>query len=199
MANVDKAYGLVPVKGYGSAWNGETMECVALSSYATALYVGDPVVIAGSGDAEGRPSIERAVGTEGVVSTAIYGVIVGFEPTSRSSLDSSKAGAASTTRIVQVAPAFPSVFFKVNPNAGVQPDDIGSHFDLVDGGEEDVALGRSGFELAAASAGTTALQVKLVRFVRRADNEIVSGEDTAGIDCIVTFQESSWFGQGTGV
>ena len=74
MANVDTPFGLKPVRDAGSAPYNDGVEMFYIpASDGTALYVGDPVIRAGSGDAAGVPSATRAAATG-----AITGVVVGF-------------------------------------------------------------------------------------------------------------------------
>ncbi len=74
MANANVPSGLTPVKNLnGSPWNGQANIYSIATSYATALYIGDPVVSSGTADANGVPGIAIYGGTG-----AIRGVIVGF-------------------------------------------------------------------------------------------------------------------------
>ncbi len=194
MANVNTGYGLIPVKSLGGS-DVQLIECVALATYNTALFVGDPVIRAGSGDVSGRASIQIAVG--GGTTTNFLGVIVGFAPQNPDSLGSHQ-GTAGTTRIALVYPALPHAVFRVNASGstGANPDDIGLGFDLVSGTGSSLT-GKSTWQLDMgedANAGaTTGRNCILVGFVNRADNEIgVIATDTTGIDCLVTFQESVW-------
>ena len=201
MANVNTGYGLVPIRSIGG-WNGETITCVALAAYGTALYVGDPVLLGGDG-LGAYPSVIIAIGSEGTESENIYGVITGFEPTDPDSLNV-LYGAASTARTVHVVPALPHTLFRVNASntTGPNPADLGLNFDLVSGAGSTLT-GKSGWQLDVgedSNAGaTTGRQMRLESFVNRPDNEIgASGTDTAGIDCIVSFFESHWIA-GAGV
>lgn len=82
MANATGAFGLRPVRHLnGSPWNGQTIPVYVSSSYATALFVGDPVVFSDTlaeKDTTGRyQTINKSTGLDGII---IAGVIVGFEP-----------------------------------------------------------------------------------------------------------------------
>lgn len=74
MANANRPSGFTPV-GYlnGSAYNGAGRIYSIAASYGTALYIGDPVISAGSADSFGIPTIAIG-GTTG----ALRGVIVGL-------------------------------------------------------------------------------------------------------------------------
>ena len=44
MANIDAPFGLIPTRHLnGTDWNGQTEKCYVHASYATALFIGDPV------------------------------------------------------------------------------------------------------------------------------------------------------------
>lgn len=75
MANSNRASGFTPVQYLnGAPWNGQTRLYSIIATYATALYVGDPVVSSGTADAGGIAGINIGVGTgalRGVI-TALY-------------------------------------------------------------------------------------------------------------------------------
>lgn len=82
MGNATGAFGLKPIRHIsGAPWNGATVKCYISASYATALYIGDPVLFSptlAEKDTTGRyPTINKSAGTAG---TLVRGVIVGFEP-----------------------------------------------------------------------------------------------------------------------
>jgi len=82
MANDTGAFGLRPVmKKDGSPWNGQTQPCYISSAYATAMYIGTPVLLSptlAEKDTTGRyQTVNVSTGADGAV---IWGVIVGFEP-----------------------------------------------------------------------------------------------------------------------
>lgn len=74
MANANRPSGFTPVQYLnGSPWNGQARMYAIAASYGTALYIGDPVISAGSANSDGVPTIAIA-NTTG----AIRGVIVGL-------------------------------------------------------------------------------------------------------------------------
>lgn len=82
MANATGGFGLRPVRHLnGSPWNGQTIPCYISSSYATALYIGSPVLLSptlAEKDTTGRyPTINVSTGA---TTTVIWGVITSFEP-----------------------------------------------------------------------------------------------------------------------
>ena len=196
MANATADYGLVPVRSLTGGGLPPCVRCVALSGYAVALFRGDPVILAGSGDTSGRPNVNIAIGSEGTESTGIYGVIMGFKATDPDSL-STTHGLASTTRVLLVMPALPTVVFRVNSSntTGPNPNDIGYGFDLVLG-SGDALTGQSGWALDVGEdtqIGATSGQTRLIGFSDRPDNTIgAAGTDTANIDCEVVIIESYW-------
>ncbi len=111
-ANATGPYGLKPLRHLdGSPWNGATRQCYISSAYATALYVGDPVLFSptlAEKDPTGKlPTINKSGGTAGVLAR---GVIVSFEPLVT---DLSKVyNPASTTRIANVC-FDPDVVYKI--------------------------------------------------------------------------------------
>lgn len=82
MSNNQGAFGLRPVMHKnGAPWNGQTQPCYISAAYATALYIGTPVLLSptlGEKDTTGRyQTINASSGADG---TIIWGVIVSFEP-----------------------------------------------------------------------------------------------------------------------
>lgn len=153
MANPDARFGLRPVRHVtGAPWNGGTMRCYVSASYATALYIGDPVDI--DTTLTNRvagvvvPTVIRSAFTDG---TYVVGVITSFEPDpSDPTLTYRKA---STARYCNVC-CDPSVVFHVR-------DDGGAILGVVTIGQNAVGIfthggstttGLSGMEL---DAGTT--------------------------------------------
>ena len=195
MANAAKDYGLTPVSSMAGALPA-TIQCVGLSGVTSALYVGDPVILAGAGDQQGRPSVDIAIGSEGTESEFVFGVITGVRASDPDSL-ATLGGTASTNRILTVMPALSNIIWRINASntTGANPNDIGGGFDLVltagdaltgrskwalDMGDDNQAIGAAG-------------QVRLIGFDNRPDNAIgAAGTDTADIDCLIVFAESYW-------
>jgi len=117
MTNPTTAFGLKPLRHQnGSPWNGQVIECYVSSAYATALYIGDPVVftptLAQKDATAKRPTINKSAGTAGVLAR---GVITGFAPlvTDRSKIHNP----ASTERIAYVC-MDPSVIYAIRGDGG---------------------------------------------------------------------------------
>lgn len=152
MANGTAAFGLKPVRMFnGSPYNGAAIPCYIASTYATALYVGDPVMKSDESDdmdATGyRFTVEKATVTDGGI---IFGVIVGFEPL-QSDL-SKQYNPASTERIAYVAPA-DGIVYQIRGCGGGTPTDLfpGQNAVMI-AGTASTVFGTSGVKL---DEGTT--------------------------------------------
>ena len=74
MANANRPSGFTPVSYLnGASWNGQARIYSIAAAYATALYIGDPVISSGTADAYGVPGIAIGATTGG-----LRGVIVGL-------------------------------------------------------------------------------------------------------------------------
>lgn len=178
MANRDAPFGLKPVRyRNGTPYSGACTRYWAPSTYATALYVGDPVIHNGdSNDNEviGQPpgSLQEVVIATAGDGNAITGVIVGFDNITRDSL---LYGAASTDRVVLVCDD-PNVVFLIQDDGTGTPsaDWPGWNANLV-AGSGNTTTGLSGWELDANSDPPDAdasNQLLIVRLFPALDNEI---------------------------
>ena len=167
MANTNVARGLVPVRmADGSPYNGAVDMFYVPASDTTALYRGDPVILAGSADAAGVASVTRAA-----ASAAISGVVVGFaDPTSM------EAGfrAASSAAYVLVSHQ-QDVLYEIQDDGvggAIAATDIGLNADIV------VAAGnayskQSGVMLDTSTKATTVtLPLRIRGLAQRPDNEM---------------------------
>lgn len=172
MANANYAFGLKPVRRFsGAPYNCAARRYAAPSSYATALFIGDPVIkVAGGADADGYQSVNLAA-----AGGSITGVVVGFEDVASMTLG---YGAASTTRAVLVADD-PELLFEVQEDAvggTLALADTGLNCDLIDAAGSTTNR-VSGWMLDTSTKATTAtLQVKIIEFPHRADNEPASAQ-----------------------
>jgi hypothetical protein len=179
MSNSDTPKGLIPIKhSNGAPYNGAYSEYYVPSTYATALYVGDPVIVTGTsntaaykGNEPGTlPEINKATAAGG---NYISGVIVGFEPLPN---DLTKTyNAASTERIVYVADD-PDLVFEIQEDGDTTPlaaTSVSNNADLIYTHSGSTATGQSGAELDSTTINTTnTLQLKVRRLVNRANNAI---------------------------
>ncbi len=167
MANGNAPLGLLPARhANGSSWAGECRPYFVPATDATALYIGDPVILAGSSDSKGVPTATRA--TAGATNR-ITGTVVGFVPSS--TIVANGFRAASTAEYILVADG-EELLYEVQEDAvgGALPlTAVGLTADLIAGSPSGR---RSGWQLDSSTAGTGAtLQVRIVEFVQREDNE----------------------------
>lgn len=169
MANVDSAFGLMPVRyASGAPYNGACNRYFVPASDGTALFRGDPVIIAGGADADGVPTVTRATaGSAG----RITGVVVGIVNDANNEV---QHRAASTACYVLVADD-PNLLFEIQEDStggALAAADIGLNADLASGSGSTVT-GLSGFELDTSTKATTAtLQLRIEGIVQRPDNEV---------------------------
>lgn len=179
MANSDTPIGLRPIRHTsGAPYNGAYSEYYVPSTYATALFVGDPVIVTGTANTAGYkgneagtlPEINKATAGGGAY---ISGVIVGFEPLPG---DLTKTyNPASTERIVYVADN-PHLVFEIQEDGDTTPlaaTSVSNNADLIYTHSGSTATGKSGAELDSSTINTTAtLQLKVRRMVNRVNNAI---------------------------
>lgn len=177
MANADAPFGLTPVKyAWGGAYDGRCRPYIALSSYATALFIGDPVVITGTSNTTTvrgfqpgtLPTVQKAAAASG----QITGVIVGFLPLSGA--ESTVHGAASTTRIPLVADD-PELLFAIQDDASatLAVTTVGLNADLIFTHAGNTFTGRSGVELDATTPATTStFQLTIISLLDVPNNEM---------------------------
>jgi len=198
MANATAAYGfefhssLYP----GGSGTPPTIECAVLTA-AGDIFVGDAVKLSGTGDSEGRASID-AIPTAEVV---VYGVVVGLKASGPDSL-ATQYIASADSGVAIVIPALPGYIFRVNPEGatGVALNDIGLLVDSV-AGSGDTLTGRSAHEAEVGEGGgtapaTTGNSWRFIGFDRRPDNTIDSTVSTnnPNADMLVVCVESTWLG-----
>jgi hypothetical protein len=171
MANSDAAFGLRPVNADGRPYCGTINRYYVPSSDGTALFTGDPVVVAGTATAtDGVPTITRATAGN---NNQITGVVVGFEA---DDIIPTGYRAASTARYVLVADD-PDQLFEIQEDAvggALAITGVGANAELV-AGTGSTVTGLSAFELDSSSTpGDASSQLRVERFVDRADNEVAS-------------------------
>lgn len=169
MANSNAPTGFRPVKyRSGAPYNGAANMYFVPASDGTALYIGDPVIIAGSADANGLATVTRATAAGG---NAITGTVVGIVP---SPTITTKHRPASTAAYVLVADD-PNLVFECQEDAvggALAAADVGLNADMIAGSGSTVT-GLSGFQLDTSTKATTnTLQWRIEGFVQRVDNEI---------------------------
>lgn len=171
------AYGLRPVRyKSGAPYNGAANTYYVPASDSTALFVGDPVLIAGSADANGVPSVARAA-----AGARITGIVVGFTANPADTGDGAiETGyrPASTEAYVLVADD-PTLLFEAQEDAvggALAVADVGLNVDLVAAAGSTVTK-KSGYLLDSSTKVTTAAQVRVVGFSQRIGNVIGTNPD----------------------
>lgn len=178
MPNVDAPFGLTPIQyAWGTPYDGRVRPYFVQSDYATALFIGDPVVITGTSNTTTvrgfqpgtLPSVNKA--TAGA-NNPITGVIVGFLPLDGQT--SNVYGAASTVRIALVADN-PNLLFAIqdDASAALAATDVGMNANLVFTHAGSTVTGRSGVEILASTVNTTAnFQTTIISLLDMPDNAL---------------------------
>lgn len=176
MANASQVGGLIPRRHRdGTPYTGAVNKYYVAAGDGTALFVGDPVVLSGSGDPRGVPGVIRA--TAGAAGR-ITGVVIGIanDPAVPGSNDMLMQGyrGASTEGYVLVVDDMDVLFEIQEDGVGgtLTAASIGLNADLV-AGTGNTGTRNSGFMLDSSTAATTAtLQVRIVALEQRADNDL---------------------------
>ena len=183
MANADTPFGLRPIRHRnGAPYNGSVNPMYIASTYATALFIGDPVIKVAGGSNAARvsapgvgsfaigtlPSIEAATVGDG---NRITGVIVGFaaDPTGLEN----KHNPASTERIAYVCDD-PDVIFEIQADGAIPAASMGLNAVLIATHSGSTTTGLSGIELDTTSdapAADASNQLLILRAVNREDND----------------------------
>lgn len=166
MANVSAPRGLVPARFLsGAPYNGSARVYYVPSSYATAIYVGDPVIATGAGDAFGIPVANVATAAGGNYITGVCcGIVNGGDPVNAVTRDLPLYRQASTSQYILVADD-PNLLF------WAQEDGVGGamgtgaamgNVDLISGSGS-TATGYSGWMLDSSTLNTTnTLQMRIL-------------------------------------
>lgn len=166
MANSNAPMGLQPRRyRNGSPWMGVARTYHVPATNATALFIGDPVIVTGTGDPQGYPDCGIAS-----VGGRITGVVVGFRPTAPFS--PGKSLPALTEGYVIVADD-PALLFEVQTTGtALAAADIGLNANLV-AGAGSTYTGLSGWTLDNTTKATTAtLQLRIVELQHDTNNTI---------------------------
>ena len=171
MPNLNVAFGLKPVRRtHGAPANFNAREYFVPSTDATALFIGDPVIMAGSADATlTAATVTRATAAGG---NRVTGVVVGFRPSD--SIVANGYRLASTAAYVLVSDD-PDQLYEIQDDSvggALAAADIGLNADLI-AGTGNAATKRSGFMLDTSTKATTAtLQCRIMGLQDRADVEV---------------------------
>lgn len=157
------AQGLVPVRyKSGAPYNGAANVYSVASGESNNIFVGDPVIISGTGDASGVPGVARAGAGD-----RITGVVVGFAPNPAATAGSTSAinrgyRTASTADYLLVADDPALLFEATEDGTGgfLATTDIGNNVDLAVGTGSTVTK-KSGYVLDSSTAATTTAGVRI--------------------------------------
>ena len=168
MANSNAPMGLTPIQeGNGSPWSGTLRPYYVPATDANPLFIGDPVIIAGSADADGVPTVTLA--TAGATNR-ITGIVQGFRPSP--TIVANGYRLASTAEYVYIAMG-PDLIYEVQEDSvggALAATDIGLNCDLV-AGSGSTATKLSGWQLDTSTKGTGAtLQCRILGLIVRSDN-----------------------------
>jgi len=181
MANSNSPFGLKPVRHLlGLPMNGAVQPMFIPSTYATALFIGDPVVKMATGSNTARVFAPGAgefqIGTlpeinkcTAAATNKITGVIVAFAALPN---DLTKQyNPASTERIAFVC-VDPFVVFEIQADGAIPAANIGLNANLIFTQAGSTFTGLSGVELdTSAPAVTATFQLNILKAVNRVDND----------------------------
>ena len=169
MANTNQINGLIPHSHLsGAKWNGQTriMYKAAGTTVTNDLFPGDPVVLAGSGDANGIPSISKATLA---TNYPTCGIVVSIVPLAnhleRTWLDGADAG------YVNVC-VDPSTIYEAQADDVLTYTDIGRNVIAIQTQAGSRTTGASGIEIDATTATTNTHTYQIVGFPQRESNAL---------------------------
>ena len=176
MANPNAPFGLRPVRhANGSPWNGQTLRCYISGSYATALYIGDPVLLTAGATLSQKDTTAKyntINASSGATAVLIRGVITSFEPLADNL--TLQYNPASTERWAQVCMA-PDIVFQVRDDGTGTPAPVfvGENATMT-AGTDSTVTGLSGMQLDASSSAPTtqAHPLHILGLSDIADNEL---------------------------
>jgi hypothetical protein len=176
MANANTKFGLRPVRYLsGAPYNGAVNAYSVPTGDSTAIYIGDPVKLAGTAQTIGDQIYQDIA--QAAVGDKCLGAVVGMSPvlgSGASGRDSTIYRAASTQRVIYVADD-PNLVFEiqeVGTGTAFTANDIGLNASYVVGSGS-TTTGLSGVELDNTTEATTnTLDLQIVGFVNRPGNEI---------------------------
>ena len=175
MANVDSPFGLRPLEYLsGVPWNGQARRYYIQSTLAEAIYIGDPVMLAGSSDTSGKYA-DIKLATLAATNYTI-GPVVAFEPISSDPKLNQIYHSASTAQYCWVADD-PNIIFEIQMDSATDltAADIGSNGILITG-TGSTTTGLSGMEADESSfSGADGTEMLLLLgLVDRPDNELAT-------------------------
>ena len=179
MANAIAPRGLVPVRHTdNSVYVGPGSLYWVPATDANQIFVGDPVVVTGQGDANGVPSVTLATaGTGNYITGAMMGIVPGGGPILPElpiTRDMPVYRQANVGQYILVADE-ENVLFEIQEDSvggALTPAACSNNANLI-GAAGNTQYGYSGWQLQSSSVATTAtLQLRIMRAVQRVDNTI---------------------------
>lgn len=178
MPNANIPRGIMPVRyRSGAMYNGAANIYNVPASFATALFIGDPVIgVTNTSDGNGIPNVTIAGGAGAILLGAVVGFVAAGDPPVARTRDMTVYRAASTQSYVLIADD-PDLLFEV------QEDSVGGNMSLGAGGRNvdliagtgNTATGYSGWMLDSSTlAVTNTLTMRVLRPVERADNDLAT-------------------------
>lgn len=170
------AFGLKPIRyKSGAPYNGSCNRYSVAAGEANNIFIGDPVVISGTGDADGVPGVARAA-----AGSLITGVVVGFASKRSAAAGATTAlnrgyRAASEADYLLVCDD-PNLLFAIEEGpvgvgGALATGDIGNNADLVAAAGSTYTK-RSGYMLDSSTKTTLTAQVRIVGFDQTIGNTI---------------------------
>lgn len=206
MPNTSTPRGLIPYATiWGSKYNGSFNTYFVPASYATALYIGDPVkVISGSSDNYGNPGVNLAASGDTILGVVV-GIINGGDMGAMNTVtrDLPVYRPASTAQYVAVCDD-PNILYWIQDDASTQATAPnlwpGKNANLTAGSGGSTVTGYSSYQLQASSVATTnTLDLKIVRALQQPDNTIGTSANTnMNAKWLVKLNKSLWANQTAG-
>lgn len=175
MPNANRPTGIIPVRhSSGAHYNGAYNIYFVPAAYATALFLGIPLIATGASDGNGVPVVQIATaGATNQMIGSMVGIVDGGEPINTVTRDLPLYHPASTAQYILVADD-PDLVFEA------QEDSVGGSIAMATAGTKNIdmvagagstATGYSGWQLDSSTIATGAtLQMRLLRGVERPDN-----------------------------
>ncbi len=175
MANPNAPFGLRPVRYLdGTPWNGATIRCYCHSAYATALYIGTPVLwsptLAEKDTTCKYPTINAS---SGATATVIRGVITSFEPNPANLTQQYRP--ASQERWANVVLATPYLVFQVRDSGEATPSKVyAGQNGVLQAGTASTVTGLAGYQIDLSTTPTTtqAHSIHIIGLADIEDNEL---------------------------
>ena len=179
MTNLNAPFGLMPIGMNGAPWSGALRTYFVPATDNTALFIGDPVIPAGSADAYGVPTATRATAAGGAyVGGVMVGVVNGPAAAGNATVpikrENNQYRSASVATYILVADDPNQLFVIQEDSVGgaLAADNVGQNADLI-AGTGNTTTGLSGFQLDSNTADTTAtLQLRVIELYRQPGNDI---------------------------